>query len=236
MLGAVGVAVLSAIVLTVGTAIPRILADDARRQAQADEAHTTAIYERIFSEMRCGPGTEIRRSVMVLIGSDPLLRFVVDPPPFNYPVDNARSLLLERYPALKSVKPVAEGAPQGVPESVNQRLPGLTRELWNAFARANHAHRTYEGLIRRLGMTGFASKAITPADDPSRFWEAFDDRYPDSGGYRSLGGVGFNVGRSQALAHCGHHYGSLGGEGYLVHLRRSGDTWRIVRWGIIWQV
>ncbi len=58
-------------------------------------------------------------------------------------------------------------------------------------------------------------------------WDNFYEKYPDTFGYISLSGVGFNSEIDRALVYTGSHCGYTCGAGYLYYLVKDLGIWRI---------
>ncbi len=66
------------------------------------------------------------------------------------------------------------------------------------------------------------------------YWEGFYKSYPDSQGVTLVSRPVYRSDGKTALAYVGTMSGMLAGEGYLVLLEKSGDTWKVKHRGMTW--
>jgi hypothetical protein len=65
-------------------------------------------------------------------------------------------------------------------------------------------------------------------------WEKYYQKYPESNGYLSFSRPGFNPEGNQAIIEYAWYGGYLAAEGYLVHLEKTGGSWKIAHHLITW--
>ena len=65
-------------------------------------------------------------------------------------------------------------------------------------------------------------------------WRAFRERYPHAEGFVSLSRVAFSAGGVWAVVSVSRSYGSRGGNGTLLLLRRTRGGWRVERATPLW--
>ena len=68
----------------------------------------------------------------------------------------------------------------------------------------------------------------------SVWWDEFDKKYPDSGGFIILSRPGFNAAMNQALVYIHHGCGPLCGRGRYMRLEKSVDGWKVVQEETAW--
>ncbi len=61
-------------------------------------------------------------------------------------------------------------------------------------------------------------------------WQAFYNRYPNSGGWIELSAVGFNADKTVAVVYTAHHCGMLCGSGEFKVLEKKEGKWQPLTW------
>jgi len=61
-------------------------------------------------------------------------------------------------------------------------------------------------------------------------WKSFYEKYPDSGGYNELSGVGFNSDKTVAVVYVAHFCGGLCGGGGFHVLEKKEGKWQPLKW------
>jgi hypothetical protein len=67
------------------------------------------------------------------------------------------------------------------------------------------------------------------------FWPKFYKRFPESAGYVVLGIPALDESRQTAWVIVNHSYDTLGGEGWLLLLKRDSSGWQLVKKWTLWQ-
>ena len=65
-------------------------------------------------------------------------------------------------------------------------------------------------------------------DDPMSGWTGFYRRYPESGGYLQVSGVGFDTPKLRAMVYMAHYCGNRCAGGMYHFLEKTNGTWREV--------
>lgn len=69
---------------------------------------------------------------------------------------------------------------------------------------------------------------IFDSQDLNADWEEFYNDYGNSNGIIRFSRIAFNEDKTQAIFEIGHVYGSLGGGGSIIYLKKQNDTWTII--------
>ncbi len=71
-------------------------------------------------------------------------------------------------------------------------------------------------------------------DNPSKGWDAFYEKYPNSSGAIRISRVGLNSNQTQAILYFGYQDGLVSGEGYLIFLTKDEGKWIVKEQVSLW--
>lgn len=121
------------------------------------------------------------------------------------------------------------------------RIPGIRRETLDDYRLRNAEPRAVGALpLVRVPVVRVDSATLADLPDgidttfqageePMRFWRAFHVRFPGSSGLITLGRVGFDAARTQAMVNVDRGCGDLCGDGRIILLSRdAAGRWRVV--------
>lgn len=77
-------------------------------------------------------------------------------------------------------------------------------------------------------------KSIYKGENPKNFWEAFYQKYPESGGYVSFSQVGFDIEKKHSFVYMQFYCGSLCGGGNYILLEKENGKWKETKRAMLW--
>jgi hypothetical protein len=113
-------------------------------------------------------------------------------------------------------------------EGLKQRMPAVDQETLDDYvakAKVSEAlGRSFQLSVKYLLISRKSLDALFRRS-PRYGWESFYKKYPDSGGFLVLSGVGFNQQRDQALIYVSSMRQSLSSDGSYMLMRKENGTW-----------